>query len=109
VSSYLAILWGLRWIVLPALMLPIAAGAARFGVRGMWRKAKRVFWLVYLAALLVGFYLPSVLMGWVPKFGGTTPQVLSFTLRFGFAYILIVTAWLAAAFFACTTTNSDIP
>lgn len=100
VRSYLAVLWGVRWIVLPALVLPVAAGTARNGVRGMWRRGSKVFWLEYLMALGVGFYVPSVLMGWVPKLTGTTAQLTSFVFRFGFAYVLIVTAWLATAFFS---------
>ena len=80
VRGYLAVLWGVRWIVLPALALPVAAGAARNGAAGIRRKASRVFWLEYLIALAIGFYIPSVLMGWVPKFTGTTAQVMSFVV-----------------------------
>src|ERR1700722_7138971 len=36
VRWYLAALWCVRFIVLPAIVLPIAAGAARSGARGMW-------------------------------------------------------------------------
>ena len=42
-------------------------------------------------ALVIGFYIPSVLMHWVPRLTGTATQVLSFGLRFGTAYILITT------------------
>ena len=100
IRSYLAVLWGVRWIVLPALMLPVAASAARNGVRGMWRRGRKVLWLEYLVAFVVGFYIPSVLMGWVPGLTGSTAQVVSFVLRFGFAYVLIITAWLAMTFFS---------
>ncbi len=99
VRGYLALLWGVRWIVLPALMLPVAAGAARNGIHGMWGKGSRIFCLEYLIALAIGVYLPGVLISWVPHFVGTAPQVLSFMLRFGFAYVLIVTSWLAVVFF----------
>jgi hypothetical protein len=99
VRSYLAVLWGVRWIALPALLLPVAAGAACHGVRGMWRRTRKLFWLEYLVALVVGFYVPTLLMSWVPRLIGTTAQVTSFVLRFGFAYALIITAWLAIAFF----------
>jgi hypothetical protein len=58
--------------------------------------------------LVLGFYLPVVLVGWVPKLTGTAPQVLSFVLRMGVAYGLVITAWLATAFFACSSMNSDI-
>jgi hypothetical protein len=100
VKTYLAMLWVVRWIVLPIAVLPIVAGAARNGARGMWRKSSKVFGLQYLAALLIGFYLPSVLMSWVPKLTDTTAQVLSFAVRFGLAYVLIISAWLAVAFFS---------
>jgi len=101
--SYLAILWGVRWILLPVLALPIAAGAALHGARGMWRRASSIFWLEYLIALGIGFYVPSVLMGWVPKLSGTTAQVLSLVLRFGVAYALVITTWIAVAFFSSET------
>jgi hypothetical protein len=104
VRIYTAMLWGVRWIVLPALVLPIAAGAARNGVKGMWRRGSKIFWLEYLIALGLGFYIPGVLMGWVPKLTGTTLQLLSFVLRFGFAYALIITTWLALSFFSSDTT-----
>jgi hypothetical protein len=99
-KSYLAVLWSVRWIVLPALMLPIAAGAACQGARGMWRRGTRVFWLEYLIALAVGLYVPTLLMTWTPKLIGTTAQVLSFVARFGLAYSLIISGWLALAFFS---------
>ncbi len=47
-NIYLALLWGVRWIVLPVLVLPIAAGAASNGVGGLRHGARRVFWLQYL-------------------------------------------------------------
>jgi hypothetical protein len=104
--AYLAVLWGVRWIVLPALILPIAAGAARKGLRGMWQRGRKVFWLEYLIALGLGFYIPSMLMGWVPKLTETTAQVMSFVLRFGVAYVLIISAWLAIAFFSAAERNT---
>jgi hypothetical protein len=106
IRAYEAVLWGVRWIVLPVILLPVAAGAALDGARGMWRKSRRVFWLQYLIALGVGFYLPGVLTGWVPKLSGTGSQVASFALRFGIAYVLMVTTWLAVAFFSATRKES---
>lgn len=100
--AYVAVLWGVRWIVLPAVFLPMAAGVALNGSRGLGRTAPRVFWLQYLAALMIGLYIPGVLMGWVPKLAGTSAQVASFILRFGTAYVLLITAWLAVAFFSAS-------
>jgi hypothetical protein len=97
ITIYISLLWAVRWIVLPVLMLPIASGVAR-GVRGF--RASRVFWLQYLIALVIGYWIPALLMHWVPNLSGTAAQVASFVLRFGIAYLLMVTAWLAVAFFS---------
>ena len=105
--AFQAALWGVRWILLPVLVLPIAAGAARNGARGMWRAGRKVFWLQYLMALLAGFYLPVLLLHWVPKLDGTTAQVLSFTLRLVIAYALMVTAWLAMTFFSAALAANE--
>ena len=107
VRSYTAILWGVRWIVLPVLLLPVAAGTAMHGASGIKRGSRRVFWLQYLLALLIGSYLPTLLTHWVPRFSGTTAQFLSFVVRFGIAYVLMVTTWLAVAFFSVPPSSSD--
>jgi hypothetical protein len=100
--GYVALLWCVRWIVLPVVMLPIAAGAAMDGTRGIWRRAGRVFWVEYVIALVAGFYVPSLLIHWVPRLTGTSAQVASFVLRIGIAYVLMITAWLAVAFFSAS-------
>jgi hypothetical protein len=104
--AYLAVLWGIRWIVLPVMMLPIAAGAAANGARGLRSKPTKVFALQYLAALAIGLYIPGLLIHWIPKLTETTAQVLSFTVRFGLAYALMITAWLALAFFSASRKES---
>jgi hypothetical protein len=109
VKIYLALLWGARWIVLPAIFLPIAAGAAMNGTRGMRRGGGRIFWLQYLFALVVGLYIPGLLIHWVPKLTGTAPEVLSFVLRFGLAYIILITMWLAVSFFASGGAALSLP
>jgi hypothetical protein len=100
IRTYLAILWGVRWIVLPVLMLPLASGVARDGLRGSRLATSRIFWLEYLIALLLGFWIPTLLIHWVPALSGTTAQVLSFVVRCGLAYALIITSWIAVAFFS---------
>jgi hypothetical protein len=105
ISIYLAILWFVRWVVLPVLVLPVASGVAQHGFRGIRVGASRVFWLQYLLASIVAFWLPPILMHWVPRLSGTTAQVVSFLLRFGLAYALIISAWLAVAFFSAQRAN----
>lgn len=91
VRGYLAVLWGLRWIVVPVLFLPLLAG---------YRKLPdRVFWIEYLIALALGFWAPSMLVSWVPHLTGSAAQVMSFLLRFGLAYLLMITSWIAIGFF----------
>lgn len=106
VRGYLALLWAVRWIVLPVLTLPIAAGAATNGARGLWRRSSRVFWLQYLVALLIGYYAPTLLVHWIPQFTATTAQVFSFTFRIGMAYVLAISMWLAVAFFSASRKES---
>jgi hypothetical protein len=36
----------------------------------------------------------------VPGLTGAVPQIMSFALRFGVAYVLIISSWLALAFFS---------
>lgn len=108
IRTYLAVLWAVRWLILPAVFLPMAAGAALNGAKGLRRRAPRVFWLQYLAALLIGLYVPSVLLGWVPKLTGTAAQVMSFGLRLGLAYALLISAWVAVAFFSASRVASAV-
>jgi hypothetical protein len=92
VRGYLALLWGVRWIVVPVIFLPLLAGYRKL--------AGRVFWLEYLIALVLGFWVPSLLMSWVPHLTGSVTQVMSFMLRFGVAYLLMITSWIAVSFFS---------
>jgi hypothetical protein len=92
VRGYLALLWGARWIVVPVIFLPLFAGYRKL--------AGRVFWLEYLIALVLGFWVPGLLISWVPHLAGSVAQVLSFLLRFGLAYLLMVTSWIAIGFFS---------
>jgi hypothetical protein len=92
VRGYLALLWGVRWIVVPVIFLPLLAGYRKL--------AGRVFWLEYLIALVLGFWVPSLLMSWVPHLTGSVAQVTSFVLRFGVAYLLMLTSWIAISFFS---------
>lgn len=70
----------LQWIVVPLLLLQ--------------RRSPR-FWLQYIAVVLVAFFVPSLLIHWTPKLTGTALQVTSFVLRFGVAYCLVTTGFVA--------------
>ena len=86
--------WGalrlFEWVVLPVLFLPLFARAAGVQTQPFWRCAA-----IYVALLLAGAVLPHYLVHWVPKIEGLWPQVASMLLRFGIAYLLLITCWSA--------------
>jgi hypothetical protein len=96
-----AILWLVRWVVLPVALLPMASGVADRGWRGIgeitWRSSWR-YWLAAPALLLAALWLPSVLLGWIPRAGSFTMEVVSFSLRALCAYLLFVGGLLACCF-----------
>jgi hypothetical protein len=101
ITAYLALPAGrwwtsiARWIVLPALFVPLFAGAAVHG-----RRLHRGFTLRALAGpalVAVGVWVPLRLLAWVPRVSGFTMEMTSFVLRAGVAYLLFVSAWLLLA------------
>jgi hypothetical protein len=97
-----ALFWIVRWIILPALLLPITSNAAREGWRGLRgfgaATRNRWYWLEAPLLLLCAVWLPLELLGWVPRVHGFGMEAISFVLRAGVAYLLFVVAWLALAF-----------
>jgi hypothetical protein len=97
-------IWILRWIVIPVIFLPLAAGAASEGWRGIrWRSlalGRRVlYWIEVCALLLCAIWVPLRLVHWIPlvdSFGG---QFASFAVRLGIGYLLFVAALLTLEFF----------
>jgi len=88
--------WGLVWIVLPALLLPVGSVLARSG-SGPLRDAfcalgNLRYWVGVCLALLVGAYVPRVLIDWTPERATLNGEMWSAVLRLGLAYILAVTA-----------------
>jgi len=108
-AAFLAGLWILRWIVLPVGLLPMFSGIAARGWRGIgeftWRWNWRA-WLAVPALLALGLMLPPVVIDWVPRAGGFAMEMVSFSLRAGFAYLLFVGAWVALAAFGARAVNS---
>src|ERR1035437_132167 len=87
--------WIVRWMVLPAALLPMASGIAVRGWRGFgefsWRGGWR-YWLEVPLLLVAGLPLPFVLLAWVPTVSGFTLEVVSFSLRMLVAYLVFVGA-----------------
>jgi hypothetical protein len=87
--------WIVRWMVLPAGLLPMASGLAARGWRGFgefsWRGGWR-YWLEVPLLLVAGLWLPFVVLGWVPVVSGFTLEMVSFAVRMLAAYLLFVGA-----------------
>jgi hypothetical protein len=87
-------LWLVRWMIAPALALPVfAAIVSRRRRRSAW-----LFWLETPALLVCALWLPFTLLGWKPHMSGFTMEMVSFILRLLAAYLLFVAAWLALLF-----------
>ncbi len=97
-----AVLWVVRWAVLPVLLLPMAsaiAGRGWSGFRAIGANARKwLYWIEVPILLLCVFWIPLKLLGWVPHVNGFGMETVSFTLRAVFAYLLFGTAWLVLAF-----------
>jgi hypothetical protein len=97
-----AALWLVRWMILPAVLLPVIANIARRGWRGLsslgTMTRKWWYWLEAPLLLLCAVWLPLKLLGWIPRVNGFGMEALSFALRAGAAYLLFAAAWLALAF-----------
>ena len=105
-DAYTTVMFVVRWIVWPGLLLPLVAAVACFGfsgfVRGgpvLWRAVRSGFyWLVIAAAALVGVVLTSALVEWHPlvqdaSFAG---ESISMAGRFSAAFLMALASWLAA-------------
>jgi hypothetical protein len=102
-AIYADLVWLLRWIVAPGLLLPFAMSAAGRGFRGLiafgdWRRTiiKRVYWITVVIASVVGVYCVNKLMGWKlnPETATLAGEQASLAIRFFFASLLGIFAWL---------------
>jgi hypothetical protein len=97
-----AVLWMVRWALLPAELLPLASGVAARGWRGLgefgWRRDSRLYRLEVPLLALCALWLPFRLLHWAPRVSGFNMEMLSFALRAGAAYLLFVGAVLLVEF-----------
>jgi len=93
-----AVLWLVRWMILPVFLLPLVSGAATRGFRGFSEIARQArawrYWLAVPVLLVCAFWLPFRLLGWTPRFSSFTVEMVSFVVRLLAAYLLFVAAWL---------------
>jgi hypothetical protein len=98
--------WVLRWIVLPAKLIPWSAASAQWGwrlpMRGIlqllrnWR-----WWLGVVIAALIGVVLPGVLFSHAPS-GSVSAQVWKVVLKLIAVYLLAVGSWVLTLAWAAT-------
>ena len=99
------IVFAIRWVLIPGLVLPLLVEAANSGFRAFGKpggaavknSAKRVsYWLVLLLAAVAGFIAPASLMEWSPEFKNPTLhlEAISLAARLSASYILAVASWL---------------
>lgn len=93
----------LLWVVGVAAVLALLPMASQAAGDGFSRdSAIRVvtseqYWLAGTLLLVVGIYLPFLLIGWIPQASGLVMSTLATAGRFGIAYALAVLAWVALA------------
>lgn len=95
-SCFHALIWLLRWIVVPAVTLPFAA---RLVSKTSLRLGRRwPYWLAVGGLLLVAVWVPLKLLHWRPITKGFALEVASLVARIGAGYLLFVVALLALEF-----------
>ncbi len=98
---FAVVLWLVRWMVVPVLAMPVVAGIANEGWRGLGAVAvktrKGVYWIAVPAVLFCEVKLPLLLLQWVPHVSGFRMQAVSFVLRGTAAYLLFGCGWLVLA------------
>lgn len=93
----------LQYVFVPAFFFVFISQIADRGFRGWHLRASRQlkelrYWSVFAIALLIGALLPYKLIWWIPvKASGVAAEAWSAGLRFGLAYLLGVSAWIAFA------------
>jgi hypothetical protein len=102
-DTYMFLVNVLRWVVLPGLLLPLAALAADRGFRGLvqfraWgRTLKRVsYWVVLVLAVILGVVLVGGLMDWKmnPETATLRGEEASLFFRALASYLLALLSWL---------------
>jgi hypothetical protein len=93
-----AIEWVVRWVIVPAKLIPYAAASAQWGWRLPWRRIFHFlwnwrWWLGVALASLAGVWLPGHFFDKVPA-GSVSAQVWSVGLKLAAAYLLAVASWV---------------
>jgi hypothetical protein len=90
--------WVIRWVVVPAKIIPYATVSAQWGWRLPWMRVIRMlwnwrWWLAVVLAALVAVELPSRLFAAMPS-GGVNAQIWHVVLKLAATYLLAVGSWV---------------
>jgi hypothetical protein len=90
--------WFVRWVVLPAKLIPYAACSAQWGLGIPWRRVIRFlwdwrWWVGVAVAAFVGVWLPAQFFE-KPPHGTVSAQVWSVILKLAATYVLAVGSWV---------------
>jgi hypothetical protein len=90
--------WVVRWVVLPAKLIPYAAASAQWGWQIPWRRILRFlfnwrWWLGVVLAAIVGVWVPGRFFDKAPA-GTVSAQVWSVVLKLAGTYLLAVGSWV---------------
>jgi hypothetical protein len=112
ITIWLSVLeWILRWIVVPAKVIPHALASAQWGWRLPWRKLLRLmlnwrWWIGVVMAALVGVLVPSYFFNGVPH-GTVTHQVWAVILKVAGACLLAIASWILLLAWAAVLLTRD--
>ena len=104
-----------RWIVLPALWLPVATTIAGVGLSGghavrSFRVLRRpLYWISLCVLIAMGVWLPYRLVTWVPDLKTLHQQAWSAGLRFAAAYIILITGFILLIWMVGERTDREDP
>ena len=92
------VIWAIRWIAMPAKVIPWAMESARFGWRLRIGRIIRLlfnwrYWLAAIAAAVIAVVLPSHFFNGLPR-GTVSHQVWAVAFKLAGAYLLAMTSWV---------------
>jgi hypothetical protein len=99
ISRDLSVLeWVLRWVVVPAKVIPWAMASAQWGWWLPWRRVLRIlwswrWWLAVLVSALLAVWLPSRFFTALPS-GTVSGQMWHVGLKLTGAFVLAVASWV---------------
>ncbi|SPE27286.1 membrane hypothetical protein [Candidatus Sulfotelmatomonas gaucii] len=99
IQTWLTLLeWILRWIVIPAKVIPYAIASAQWGWRLPWRRLFGLllnwrWWLAVVVASLIAVTLPIHFFSGIPH-GTVAHQVWAVIFKFAGAYLQAVVCWV---------------